>query len=195
MEERYHTLTMNKGLDSLQGSKALDRLVSPKKVEMAGVCARDELEEGLNNSNYPLCLVVNTDVSFGEGEHWVALFAMSRETCEFFDSYGAKPSFYHISIPIASVSHANTLKLQSELSSVCGHYCLFYLCYRSRGLSPRQIFHCFNPLSVSLNDGVVYSGVMKLLKRRPSSSTIPHPCFTCAHQCCKPRRECKFIDQ
>ena len=179
----------SKGLDSLQISNALGRLISKKNAAMAGVCARDEVGRALNSATYPLCLVINTDISSGDGEHWVALYLESASRCEFFDSYGERPSYYKIHLPCHSLSLANTCQLQSQLSSVCGHYCLFYLTYRSRGVSPHAMFHCLSPRSLRANDTSIRSALIKLLKRRSRSSStqLPHPCFTCSKQSCKPR--------
>ena len=179
---------MSNGLDSLQLTNALGRLISKKKVRLAGVCARDEVGRVLKDEKlaYPLCLIVNTDLSSGEGEHWVALFLESPSRCEFFDSYGETPSFYKLTLP-TRCSLANTRQLQSQISSVCGHYCLFYLTYRSRGLAPRLIFHCFTSRSLRCNDSSVRSAIIKLLKHHSHSTSLPHPCFTCTKQSCRPR--------
>ena len=184
-----------KGLDSNQIATSLGKLVCPKKVKLAAVCARDEIEEVIrqasDDDSFPLCLVSNTDVSTGDGEHWVALYVNSLHECEFFDSYGCQPSVYRVVLPFTDYNLANSRTLQSQLSSVCGHYCLFYLAYRSRGVASQRIFHCFSPRSLRYNDTSVERSVHKLMKRA-SSSCVPHPCFTAHRQGCKCRDSCHF---
>lgn len=183
------------GLDSNQLANALGHLINKRWAKLAGVCARDEIAGVVKKADqddaFPLCLISNTDTSKGDGEHWVALYLHSMHECEFFDSYGCNPSVYHIDIPCKHYHLANKRTLQSQLSSVCGHYCLFYLSYRSRGFHSDRIFHCFTSGSLRHNDAVVRRSVIKLLKRAPSFA-IPHPCFTAHNQSCKCRDSCNF---
>ena len=66
------------GLDSNQIANALGHLVSRRVARFAGVCARDEIADVLKKADeedaFPLCLISNTDLSTGDGEHWVALY-------------------------------------------------------------------------------------------------------------------------
>ncbi len=57
------------------------------------VCATDELAIFSNTSGM---YIVNTDYSWNEGKHWVAFNFPSHGPCEFFDSLGREPEYYHL---------------------------------------------------------------------------------------------------
>lgn len=175
------------GLDSLEISQGLGHLIDPQHASMAGVCARDELPAVFKEIHkrylFPLCMVVNTDDAEGAGIHWVALYFFSATQCEFFDSYGQTAKSYNIKIPVRAIASANSQQLQSNSSTVCGLYCLYYLAYRCRGV--KNMFACFSPTSTNTNDRKIKSLVGKLMKR--TSRQLPHPCFSCISQRAKPR--------
>lgn len=180
------------GLDSLEISRALGHLIDPQHASMAGVCARDELpavfKEIRKRYLFPLCLVVNTDDAAGQGIHWVAMYFSSATHCDFFDSYGQSAKYYNFEIPVRKIVVANSHQLQSNSSTVCGLYCLYYLAYRCRNVN--NMFHCFSPASPTSNDRKIKSVVAKLMKW--TSRQLPHPCFSCKAQRAKPRT---FISQ
>lgn len=96
-----------------------------------GVFPRDMIPKQSGDS----CLIANTDTSKEEGTHWVAMFKQDN-ICEFFDSYGRKP-FKNKFLSINS--SYNSVKLQSNYSTVCGEYCIYYLYHRSRDYGLREI--------------------------------------------------------
>ena len=105
----------------------------------------------------PGCYVVNTAPASHPGRHWIALFVRDREI-EYFDSYGRAP------LPVLEQQgkdrewRHNPVLLQSPLTSVCGQYCIYYLLYRTRGVSLKTILHDFD-VDVDSNDQLVYDFV------------------------------------
>lgn len=78
----------------------------------------------------PAGLVINLDPRWEEGSHWVAVYIPSRGPAVYFDSYGRYPPE-----PIIALMERNsrygwkhsTLKLQGDLSTLCGWYCIGFL--------------------------------------------------------------------
>lgn len=94
-------------------------------------------------SEYPACFIVNVDPAYESGSHWLACYLSSLHHLEFFDSYGREPS--HFEGPIWEYVKRfryvdyNTSTLQSNISAVCGQYCIFYLYSKCRGYSLNDI--------------------------------------------------------
>jgi len=93
-------------------------------------------DKGPNNEqHYPYALVMNTDFSGGRGIHWIAIFALSDRSVEYFDSYGMPPNkciYSKFLQKFASIKRSE-IRLQSYLSSVCGHYCVYFIVRRCYG--------------------------------------------------------------
>ena len=98
--------------------------------------------------------VVNTAPSTEKSGHWLALFA-NDSGIEYFDSYGREP------LPTIKRKWknktwlSNQILLQSPLSAVCGHYCIYYLLHRARGFPMRSIVMDFGN-DVDYNDEMVH---------------------------------------
>ena len=99
-----------------------------------GVFAADRIPKLIS---FPCCYVVNTDPAHLPGKHWVAYFHSSPNSHEFFDSYGQHPTLYNL--PTYRNLMYNTKSFQSLTSSVCGHYCIFYLYHRCNSISLSRI--------------------------------------------------------
>lgn len=96
---------------------------------------------------FPSCFVLNIDKSTEPGSHWVAFYVSSPRSTEFFDSYGNAPSFYggpilEFAARFKNVDY-NPLTLQSNVTAVCGQYCIFYLYSRSRGKTLKELLPTF----------------------------------------------------
>ncbi|GFS72859.1 uncharacterized protein NPIL_3791 [Nephila pilipes] len=111
----------------------------PCEVVFKGVFAADKIPD--------MCLyekaacVINTDVSTGRGEHWL-LFYYEDGKLEFFDSFGRSPEDFndYISNYVKRFTYeTNPIKLQSDESEVCGHYCICYCLLRCLGHSKENI--------------------------------------------------------
>ncbi len=84
--------------------------------------------------SYPASMVINLDEKDEPGSHWVAMFMRTSNTVRYFDSYGQPPpeggieEFLH-----GRVVEPNNFPLQSIISNVCGHYCIYFIHRCSRG--------------------------------------------------------------
>lgn len=113
------------------------------KSTFKGVFASDKCPQTLQRGG---CYVINTDPVAFTGRHWVCVYVpRDNGSVEYFDSYGRPPT----TVPgIATflrnqnVVH-NTKQIQSLYSDVCGHYCIYFLKRRCRGLSMHHIVDRF----------------------------------------------------
>jgi len=89
---------------------------------------------------FPYAVVINTEPHDDGGRHWVAVFVESRDRVEYFDSYACLPNS-NIASFLLRFPHVlrNTERLQSLTSTVCGHYCIFFLTKRCSRRSFAQI--------------------------------------------------------
>ena len=118
-----------------------------------GVFASDELKKQMVAS-YPSAYIVNTDPSYNPGEHWVAVYFNHLGRAKFFCSYGESPKTYDFEKWIQKNSTSwiyHKTRLQGDLSSVCGQYCLFFLLHRLREISIKDFF----TQDIDLNDSLV----------------------------------------
>ena len=120
-----------------------------------GVFAADQLPA--LDQQFPSSYVANCSNASHGGSHWVAFFQEKPSVIEFFDSYGKPPEFYnsHLANFIRGLKLIRQVQiLQQPMSTVCGHYCLYFLFNRCSGESYDQLIHSFtdNPL---INDKIV----------------------------------------
>ena len=102
------------------------------------VCAKDLIPR----VTYPTAYVVNSHPSSKPGEHWVAMYFDKNGKGEYFDSYGLSPDIFGFTEFMNKNSTSwdfNKKTLQSLFSNVCGHYCIYFILFRCRGVSMRDI--------------------------------------------------------
>ncbi len=94
----------------------------------------------------PCAIVVNTDPSTEPGSHWVAIFVARNGNAEYFDSYGLKPQVMEILDFVKRFKKCQYSKkcLQGMMSSVCGHYCVYFAIQRWKNISMENIVHKFS---------------------------------------------------
>jgi len=109
----------------------------------------------------PCGVIANTDPYYKQGQHWVGLFITERNTGEFFCSLGQSIEHYTRSFTdfflrngVRSIT-SNAIRLQSELSSVCGFYVVYFLTHRCRGVPMSDIISEFDPRNTNINDAYV----------------------------------------
>ena len=121
-----------------------------------GVFPSDQLPETV--TVFPACFVVNTDPSGKPGSHWVAIYIDENKHGEYFDSYGRPPvvlavvNFLNENCPCW---HYNEQQVQGLFSSVCGHYCIYFLLQRAYGLPLALILDKFSWKDLEENDQLV----------------------------------------
>ena len=129
-------------------------VVGPKFL---GVFASDQLPAG-GKVNGPCAFVVNTDPSTKPGSHWIAIFIAADGTAEYFDSYGLEPNVKSILSFLARYSRLgwNTVPVQGPFSSVCGHYCIYFVIQRCNfNRSMNEIVKQFSINEAEENDEMI----------------------------------------
>lgn len=118
-----------------------------------GVYPSDKVPHILKRGLY----IINTEPSFMEGRHWVALSCMDNcSTVDYFDSYGKEP-FPELDKHLKKLKikvRYNACVLQSEQSDVCGDYCILFCYFLSRGHDMEYFISLFSD-NTALNDKVV----------------------------------------
>lgn len=100
-----------------------------------GVFASDRIPK-LKLMGRPQALVLNLDPQHLPGSHWVAAVIFrnkQQKYLQFFDSYGLKPPLK--SVPRDWLVFHNPWRFQSAKSTVCGHYCIYFVRQRLLGES------------------------------------------------------------
>ena len=103
-----------------------------------GVFASDKIPK---LEKIPSAITVNLDVSENPGTHWMALYFPNEGKCEYFDSFGRKPSGLILKY-ISNYSKAytyNNVCVQDLWTISCGKMCLYYLVWRCRGITFKEI--------------------------------------------------------
>lgn len=113
---------------------------------------------------FPHCFVANTDKKGTFGEHWVGFFIKDDKNAEYFDSYGEDPN-RDITKFLSNFSkvNLNNRSIQSPFSDSCGHYCVYYIYNKCKGISFIEIIK--NLLSSKTSDSLVKYFVKFLTKK------------------------------
>lgn len=104
-----------------------------------GVFASDEIPRIVPHK-IPQCFVANLDPSWKPGSHWVAFCirkSKNIKVLEYFDSYGLFPPL-ELNKKEWKVIY-NKTRFQKLRSTVCGHYCVFFVRQRLTGTSFQSI--------------------------------------------------------
>lgn len=94
----------------------------------------------------PSYIISNLDPDTKPGSHWIAIYLGYDGIGEYFDSYGRKPTTYHLNF-IKRNSRRwffNSNRIQNDFTSVCGEYCLLYLYFKSKGKTMNDFVNCFS---------------------------------------------------
>lgn len=83
----------------------------------------------------------NTDRSNRPGAHWVVTIVKRDGNNEYFDSYGLPPLFSELERFLGDSYSYNSECFQQLFSSVCGHYCIYYITQYARGYSQVAILN------------------------------------------------------
>ena len=123
------------------------------------VCAFDQLKKPV----FPSAYVINSDSSSKPGEHWIAVYFDKRGRGEYFDSYALAPAF------VGLESYMDTYSLSGwiynrKFSNVCGHYCVYYILFRCRGVPLHAIVSDFTS-NLTDNNRSISCFIRELLQR------------------------------
>ena len=148
-------------MNSLQIERLLKNDSKTKSV-FKKVCALDQLEK----PTFPSAYIINSDPSTEAGEHWIAVYFDKHGRGEYFDSYELPPEFVGLKSYMDTYSLSdwiyNCKTLQALFSSVCGHYCVYFVLFRCRGVPLRAIVSDFTS-NLSENDHCVSHFIRNLL--------------------------------
>ena len=134
-----------------------DRITGEKFV---GVFASDSLPK---DKEYPGAYIVNTDPSSKPGQHWIAFFLPEPGRIEVFDSFGKDPVTYSTDFAkwIGKDHVQNSRKtLQSNSTTVCGNFCLFFILLRCYDVTFKDIASILTS-NTALNDKFVHKFINK----------------------------------
>lgn len=94
----------------------------------------------------PVYLISNLDPDTKSGSHWIAIFINADGVGEYFDTFGRKPTGYHLAFLKRNASRwtYNPKVIQNFFSSLCGEYCLMYLCLKYQGMCLRNFVNIFS---------------------------------------------------
>lgn len=112
----------------------------------------------------PCAFVFNTQKHNQCGAHWVAMYVDKKGVGWYFDSLGKAP---HIPDYLRRIQRNcklfrwNSVRLQSDYSNACGHYCIMFLLYMSSGVGNTQFMQNFSQNLVK-NDVLAKQFVKKL---------------------------------
>ena len=187
-------MSLNRALNGAEISCLASRMLADTGVHWLGVFARDHLPPLGRSQHRPFALVVNTDPADKPGAHWLAFFASAAaEPLEMFDSYGLLPDMHSLG-HLAPRIYSSFTSYQSLDSSVCGHYCLFFLFIRAQCLSYFTIermlrSHMFGSFSITLPTDAYVSRLIDSLQalyrivlpctRLTHSQNCTKKCFAC----------------
>lgn len=168
---------MNSNMNNLQLRNLANRCRALKDI-FVGVFPSDRIPNlSFTKRKRSYALIVNLDKNRQSGSHWIALYLPKRRNgiAEYFDSYGLPPrlpSFLALLRKYRGYVY-NNITLQSPFSTVCGQYCLFYLCRRARGHNIRSILSTFHNLSLHVNDVVVNRYVKRYFRTNLKLFDVP----------------------
>lgn len=167
-----------------------------KKKKNYGVFPSDHLPV---NVLKPAFIIANTDPSYKPGTHWVAFYVPKKGPIEYFDSFGLQPrnKFFRKFINTNSTQSVwNKQRLQSDHTSVCGHYCCVYLHHRCSGRSMASFVKKFNK-NYKENDLKVlnlYSKIAPNFRKSDYINYMQTGGFNLCIQSCKPKKKQKTIE-
>ena len=126
-----------------------------------GVYAKDDV---LPVKNFPSSMIVNESDWGTGGTHWVAIYFDQYGNSEFFDSYGKVPipgiMRYILKNTIGSFNMSH-VQYQAYESDVCGHYCIYYLTKKAKGIGLNSMMKQFSIKDHKSNDNLVREWVRK----------------------------------
>lgn len=182
--------------------------VTKKKFKGVFACNQLPLNETVKK---PFLCVANTQPSYMEGQHWIAIYIPLRGKAEFFDSFNngePKNRYFKKFLQMNSKEDTafliNTQKLQGDYSSVCGFYCCMYTYWRSKGCSLKSFIKMFSKTNFNSNDAKITKMYNKFFnepqmlasqKQKGGKLNTFIQNQLCLNQKCKPRKIRKNLNK
>ena len=108
-------------------------------------------------------IIFNTGKKDSDGEHFIAI-SVSNKKAFYFDPFGERPANADIIKFLSSLERTftwNKIKIQHEVSSFCGFYCLAYLVSLKRRISFSRFKNLFSIRNLKQNDKKVIEFLTK----------------------------------
>jgi len=127
------------------------------------VCAKDQLKYVISDS---FACIVNSQSSNEKGLHWVSFYKQPGKPIEYFDSLGLSldnygKEFVNFATKFGSIVYVNDTQYQSNNSSCCGHFCIYFLIKRDLNVSYAEILSKFSSVNLLENEKIVKRFVEK----------------------------------
>ena len=123
-----------------------------------------------NLSKKRFSLVCNLSKSNNSGTHWIAVFSNGK-TLEIFDSFAligerlTNSKLEQLSKKLKLKIKTNKKRLQSLYSDTCGHYCLGYIIFKSKGYCLTSFNRLFSHSDFITNDDSIKQAVEPLIRK------------------------------
>jgi hypothetical protein len=123
------------------------------------VCAADQLRKVKAGKHF--AIIVNNQPSTKEGMHWVCFYkAKDSKEIEFFDSFGLGIHYYPKSLfnfcrKNGKIIHQTKYQYQSNLSDVCGNFCVWFLLNRHKHHNIKKTLAALSSSELLKNDKLV----------------------------------------
>jgi hypothetical protein len=137
-------------------SRQIDKILKRNPITAhfyLGCFASDQLMK-ISPGKYPHSMVVNFDPSEFKGSHWVAIFSISPNEVDYYDSLGLWPPLSsNITQYLSKFNRIrfNPYALQGEYSKSCGQHAIFFLYARSSGKSFEEILRFLRSIPGSVD--------------------------------------------
>ena len=105
----------------------------------------------------PISLIVNTDISTGNGVHWLAL-VMEGDECFYFDSFGLpilEENLIDYLDPYYNVVTYSDVCVQHIDSNKCGEFCILFIKFVNSKSTYEKFLSQFNLFKIAENDDIV----------------------------------------
>ena len=156
------------------------------RMHFRGVFSADEIprDDG-DKRNF---LIVNLDPSSEPGSHWVAMMRKKGAVSEYFDSFGFPVPYESFKRFLGGRWIRSKEQLQSDKSTTCGQWCMYYIWKRCKKCTFFDIVEGFKGMTREENDFVVRKFVEKEFKRKQLIGAAVKPsqncvCQSCTHLC------------
>ena len=102
----------------------------------------------------PASLIVNTDTSIGNGDHWLAL-VLGKDKCFYFDSFGlpiVEEYLLKFLEPHYKVATFSDVCIQHIKSDKCGEFCILFVKHVKSKTTYHKFLSHFNHKNLKEND-------------------------------------------